>query len=241
MTRVVVLDIEGTTSTLSYVRDELFPYSYDRFPEWVARDDPEVAAAVERASLAAGLDREDRDGIVRALRAWVRADAKVAPLKTLQGLMWEAGFASGELRAHVYDDVPPALRTWTANGIAVCIYSSGSERAQRAWFRHTRLGDLSGYLSRYFDLDTAGPKREPASYAAIAASLGVEGGSLVFLSDVQAELDAARDAGWLTVGVRRPDDPSPDVEGHPQVESLEQVAIDRGGGVATLTLPRGHP
>jgi enolase-phosphatase E1 len=241
MTRVVVLDIEGTTSTLSYVRDELFPYSYDRFPEWVESSDPEVAAAVERARLAAGLEPGDRDGVVRALRAWVTSDAKVAPLKTLQGLMWEAGFASGELRAHVYDDVPPALRTWTSNGAVVCIYSSGSERAQRAWFSHTQHGDLSGHLSRYFDLDNAGPKREPGSYASIASSLGTGGDALVFLSDVQAELDAARAAGWLTVGVRRPDDPAPDIEGHPQVESLEQVAIDRDGAVATLTSPRRHP
>jgi enolase-phosphatase E1 len=211
---VIVTDIEGTTSSISHVHDVLFPYSRSRIPEWVRR--PEAAAVVREVA-------PDPDEAARILVGWIDSDVKATPLKTLQGLIWAEGYASGELTAHVYDDVPPALARWSADGVPVYVYSSGSELAQRLWFQHTQHGDLLGHFAGHFDTVSAGPKRDVASYQAIAKSIGVDPAELTFLSDVAAELDAAAEAGWHTVGVSRPRDGSPDVGRHRRVTSFAEL------------------
>jgi enolase-phosphatase E1 len=211
---VIVTDIEGTTSSLSHVHDVLFPYSRSRIPEWVRR--PEAAEVVRSVSA-------DPDEAASILIGWLDDDVKIAPLKTLQGLIWAEGYASGELTAHVYDDVPPVLARWTTEGVPVYVYSSGSELAQRLWFRHTQHGDLLGHFAGHFDTVSAGPKRETGSYEVIATSIGVDPSELTFLSDVAAELDAAAAAGWHTIGVSRPADGSPDVGGHRRVTTFAEL------------------
>jgi enolase-phosphatase E1 len=211
---VIVTDIEGTTSAIAHVHDVLFPYSRARVGEWVRR--PEAVDVVREVAA-------DPDEAASILIGWIDADVKATPLKTLQGLIWAEGYASGELTAHVYDDVPPVLARWSSSGVPVYVYSSGSELAQRLWFRHTQHGDLLGHFAGHYDTVSAGPKREVGSYQAIAASIGVDPSELTFLSDVAAELDAAASAGWHTIGVSRPEDGSPDVGSHRRVTSFADL------------------
>ncbi|TDC60667.1 acireductone synthase [Micromonospora sp. KC207] len=239
MSRAVVLDVEGTTSSIGYVHDQLFPYASRVLGSWAATHGGEPAVADALRSAARIADRPDagRDEIVDILRDWIRRDAKLAPLKTIQGLIWQDALASGALVSHVYDDVPRALRAWTARGWTVHIFSSGSVAAQRAWFRHSPHGDLLPYLTGFFDLENGGAKREPDSYRSIARSIGTDPASIVFLSDVAAELDAARAAGWHTVAVQRDDTP-PLGGDHPVVTTFDQLDLrdDLTGG----PLPVGH-
>ena len=211
---MIVTDIEGTTSAIAHVHEVLFPYSRARIQSWVRR--PEAASVVREVSA-------DPDEAASILVGWIDDDVKATPLKTLQGLIWAEGYASGELTAHVYDDVPPVLARWSADGVPVYVYSSGSELAQRLWFRHTQHGDLLGHFAGHYDTVSAGPKREVGSYQAIAKSIGVEPGELTFLSDVAAELDAAAEAGWHTVGVSRPEDGSPDTGAHLRIASFAEL------------------
>ena len=214
----VVLDIEGTTSSTTHVTDVLYPYARARYATWLAAhgDEPAVRAQLDVVA-ASGTD------VVATLGRWTDEDRKETALKAIQGWIWDEGFAAGDLRSHFYPDVAPALRRWHAAGHGLWVFSSGSVTAQRAWFAHGPDGDLTALVSGWFDTETAGPKRAPASYARIAAVIGVT--PIVFLSDVAAELDAARVEGWTTVGVRRPGEPRPDAAlgDHTVVASFAEV------------------
>ncbi|MGW0811522.1 acireductone synthase [Nonomuraea sp. NPDC002799] len=218
----IVLDIEGTTSSTESVHTGLYDYARPRLGPWIAdhAGDPEVRAAL--AQIGAATTEE----AVEALHAWMAGDVKATPLKTLQGQIWAAGFAAGELTAHFFADVPPALRAWHAAGRELAVFSSGSVASQRPWFAHTAYGDLSVMIGQWFDTVNAGPKREPGSYARIAEALGEQPGELLFLSDVPAELDAAAAAGWRTTGVRRPGEPNGVVPfgPHPVITSFEEIS-----------------
>ncbi|MFI9645088.1 acireductone synthase [Streptomyces sp. NPDC052040] len=224
--RAAVLDIEGTTGSAAHVYDVMFPYARARLADWFAdhRDDPCHAELLVEIAESTGSVVDEREA-VQVLTAWADADAKAAPLKRVQGLIWAEGFADGTLTGHVYPDVPPALRAWHAAGIAVYIYSSGSVSAQRNWFRRSSEGDLSGLLRGHFDLGNAGSKTEVASYRSITRAIAVEPHLTVFLSDRVGELDAAAAAGWHTVAVRRPEDPSVPTGDHPLVTALDQIAL----------------
>jgi enolase-phosphatase E1 len=210
MPSAVVLDIEGTTSATAFVHDTLFPYAREQMAAWVAahRGEARVQAQLDAVRAALGEPAADEAAVVARLRRWIDEDAKVTPLKALEGWIWDEGFAAGALRSHLFPDVVPALRQWAAAGHSLWVFSSGSVAAQQAWFGHSPAGDLRPLLAGYFDTANAGPKREPASYARIAAAIGRPPGDIVLLSDVTAELDAARTAGWQTVGVRRPGEPA---------------------------------
>lgn len=204
MIRALLLDIEGTTSSLEFVRDVLFPYAREHLAAFIAerRGDAEVNALLaesERLLLAEGAPTAEP---VAALERWMAEDRKVAPLKALQGLLWEAAFRRGAFVAHVYPDVAPALRLFRQRGLRLYVYSSGSVRAQRAFFQHSAAGDLTALFDGWFDTRT-GSKSEPASYRAIADSIGLQPGEVAFLSDSRAELDAARGAGLVTFGLLR--------------------------------------
>jgi enolase-phosphatase E1 len=227
--QTVVLDIEGTTSATAFVLERLYPYSSKRFAAWVEghRDDPDIARAVGQVRDLIGEPSAGTDRIVEALQAWLAGDEKVTPLKTVQGRIWEHGFASGDLVAHLYLDVVPALRAWKAAGLELYVFSSGAVTAQRSWFGHTAEGDLRPLLSCHFDTENAGPKKSAESYRAITAATGADPYQTVFLSDVVAELDAARAAGWHTVGVRRPGEPHYDrgVGDHLAVSSFAELDL----------------
>jgi enolase-phosphatase E1 len=201
--KAVVTDIEGTTTSLAFVREVLFPYARQRLPAFVRarRAEPAVAALLAAAQQLAGRAL-DVDGLVQTLLQWSDADAKVTPLKALQGAIWADGYAAGELVGHVYDDAAANLRSWHAAGVRLFVFSSGSVSAQQLLFRHSRAGDLTPCFRGWFDTTTGG-KREPASYRRIAAAIGEAPQSTLFLSDTPAELDAARSAGLAAQHVDR--------------------------------------
>ncbi|MEN9798803.1 MAG: acireductone synthase [Pseudomonadota bacterium] len=223
--RAVVLDVEGTTGSLSFVRDVLFPFARRALPALVeARgNEPGVRAWLDRVTADAPTANTD-EARLQVLGAWMDEDRKHPALKALQGLTWEAGYASGAFSSHLYPDVAPALSAWKAQGHALFVYSSGSVRAQELYFGHTAAGDLRPLLSGHFDTAVGG-KREAASYARIAREVGRAPVELLFLSDVVEELDAARAAGLGTVLVDRPQDyPTPRTgeaaRGHARVTSF---------------------
>ena len=224
----MLLDIEGTTSAIAFVHEVLFPYADEHLDAYVAahRDEAEVANALREAARLAGEPPDADDATVLAhLHAWIAEDRKATPLKALQGLIWAEGYAQTGLRGHVYPDAAAGLRRWHAAGLRLYVYSSGSVEAQHVLFRHSDQGDLTPLFSGYFDT-TTGPKREPASYAAIARVIGEAPHDIVFLSDVDAELDAARTAGLHTIRLLRPADTPPNATTtHPHTTSFTAIDI----------------
>lgn len=228
MGSIILTDIEGTTSSISFVKDVLFPYARKALPAFV-RDhgsDPEVRGWLDNAALDAGTVCQD-SVIVELLQGWIDADRKHPALKALQGMMWADGYANGEFRAHVYPDAVAALRTWHALGHRLYVYSSGSVAAQKLLFGHSTAGNLQPLFSAYFDTAVGG-KREQDSYRRVAEAIGCQGSDVLFLSDVVAELDAARGAGMATVLVDRRDDyPEPRLgepaHNHRRAESFAEI------------------
>jgi enolase-phosphatase E1 len=198
----VLTDIEGTTTPIAFVHRTLFPFARARLPGFLAAHaaNGAVAAILEEVrALAPGQAPLD------ALLGWMDADAKVTPLKELQGLIWREGYAAGTLHADMYADVPGRLRGWQAAGVRLAVYSSGSVEAQKQLFAHTPDGDLTGLFDGFFDT-RVGAKRAADSYRAIADALSLPGAAILFLSDVEAELDAAAEAGLLTCQLVRAED-----------------------------------
>lgn len=180
MTRAIVTDIEGTTSSISFVHETLFPYARARLPAWVA----------------------EHGGDLDRLLALMDADAKDTGLKDIQGRIWAEGYAAGELKGQVYPDAAEALRRWHAAGLTLAVFSSGSVAAQKLIFGHSDQGDLAPLFSGWFDT-TTGPKRDAASYETIADVLGELPGDVLFLSDIAAEIDAAKAAGMRALLIDR--------------------------------------
>ncbi|WP_054814990.1 acireductone synthase [Nocardia arizonensis] len=224
MIHAVVIDIEGTTSPTSSVRENLYDYTRERLPRWLA-DNRDAAAEPVLTGTRELARRPDADiaEVAAILREWLDSDVKAEPLKTAQGLICAEGFRSGALHGEFFPDVAPALTAWHAAGLRLYVYSSGSVRNQRDWFEFARGGDLSALISGHFDLATSGPKRESASYTAIAADIGVPASEILFLSDHSDELDAAVAAGWSVLGVHRPGEPNAPRPPHRWVESFALV------------------
>jgi enolase-phosphatase E1 len=201
--RAVLTDIEGTTTAVAMVKEVLFPYARRLLPDFVRRrgDAARVRSLLDDVRRTEGVSLDD-DAVVRVLIRWIDEDRKVTPLKELQGLIWSEGYRSGELQGHVYPDAVDRLRAWQNEGIALYVYSSGSIEAQKLLFGHTPFGDLTGLFSGFFDT-TTGRKIDPGSYVAIASAIGRPPGSILFLSDSPAELDAARVANLATLWVDR--------------------------------------
>ena len=218
--RIVLTDVEGTTTPIAFVRDVLFPFARARMADFLA-DHAAVPAVVAELDEVARLAPEQAP--LAALLGWMDQDAKVTPLKALQGLIWAEGYRSGAIKGAIYPDVPPALRAWSAAGIGLAVYSSGSVEAQRLIFGYSEAGDLTPHVRAYFDTKM-GAKREAASYARIAAELGVAAGEVLFLSDVVAELDAASAAGMRTAQLVRPEDGTVAGARHPVAADFIAVA-----------------
>ncbi|MDQ2872798.1 MAG: acireductone synthase [Candidatus Eremiobacteraeota bacterium] len=224
--QAILTDIEGTTGSSAFVHEALFPYADAHLDEFVARhaDEPKVAAALARAAQEAGLDANDRMSIVAQLHAWIAEDAKITPLKTLQGYIWADGYGEGELAGHVYEDAARNLRKWHDEGFSLYVYSSGSIAAQQLIFGHSTAGDLRPLFSGYFDT-TIGGKRERASYARIVRDIGTNAGDVLFLSDIEAELDAAREAGLQTAQLVRAQDETKPSRRHDWVNDFDELDL----------------
>jgi enolase-phosphatase E1 len=236
--RVILLDIEGTTTPIAFVHARLFSYARERLDRYLERHESDHTVrdvvrrlASERAEEHAAGAPPWRDAPPAELRASVAAyahwlmdhDRKSPGLKLLQGVIWEQGYQAGELRGEVFEDVPRAIARWRQRGVTVAIYSSGSELAQRRLFESTPAGDLTSSIAGFFDT-AVGPKMQPDSYRHIAASLGVPTAAVLFVSDVTAELAAARDAGCETRLCIRPGNaPQPNAAEFVQVQSLDDI------------------
>ncbi|KAM0935895.1 putative 2-hydroxy-3-keto-5-methylthiopentenyl-1-phosphate phosphatase [Dioscorea sansibarensis] len=240
----IVLDIEGTTTPISFVTDILFPYARDNvrkhlmltYDNQETKDDIKLLCAQVQDDLEKGIsgsvpipsDDAGKEGVIDALVAnvesMIRADRKVTALKQLQGHIWRTGFKNNELQGVVFEDVPEALRKWHADGIKVYIYSSGSREAQRLLFGNTAYGDLRKYLSGYFDT-TTGNKRESQSYLEISLSVGVdEPSQILFLTDVYQEAVAAKAAGVeAIISIRPGNAPLPENHGFRTVTSFAEI------------------
>ena len=203
--KAILLDIEGTTTPIDFVHETLFPYAKARVSGYV--EDNFDQLRIELSELTAEHENDgDYSGEFRAdspnsiadyLKFLIDNDRKSTPLKSIQGMIWQRGYESGELHSAVFDDVPPALERWKADGKTIAIYSSGSVLAQMLLFKYTDHSDLTEFIDRYFDTNV-GHKREPDSYRKIADELELEPAEVLFVSDVVAELDAAREAGTET-------------------------------------------
>ncbi|HEX7741878.1 MAG TPA: acireductone synthase [Sphingobium sp.] len=189
----IVTDIEGTTSSIAFVHDVLFPYSRARLADFVAAHPREVAPILDAVRAETG-EALDEQGCVARLIQWHDADRKIGPLKQLQGLIWAEGYARRDFTGHVHADAADALRRWRAAGIALYVYSSGSVAAQKLLFGWSDHGDLTPLFAGHFDTGV-GAKRVAGSYSAIAAALGLDPADILFLSDTPEELAAAREAG----------------------------------------------
>ncbi len=217
----MLLDIEGTTTPIDFVYKTLFPFARAQMERFICENFDSISASIDllEADHAAEKDTnvpvwERSPSAVARYALWLMdQDRKATGLKSLQGLIWKAGYASGELKATLYDDVEPAIRRWHGSGKRVCIYSSGSILAQKLLFAHTVAGDLTGQLTDYFDT-TSGPKQEAESYQTIADALKVRCDEVFFLSDSVPELDAASDAG-CSVGLAVRDEPPENPKGYP--------------------------
>ncbi|MDY7227726.1 acireductone synthase [Hyalangium rubrum] len=226
MIRAIVTDIEGTTSSLRFVHEVLFPYSARHLEEFVLQHlrEPAVREQLHETARLAELDPEDTPALIAQLLRWIAEDRKSPPLKLLQGMLWERGYREGAFQGHLYEDAAQLLRQWQRQGLRLYVYSSGSEQAQKLLFGYSSHGDLTPLFSVYFDT-RVGAKREVASYRRIAQELGEAPGNILFLSDVKEELDAARAAGlhttWLVREGALPAQPL-----HPVARDFHEVRLD---------------
>src|SRR5688572_6591094 len=228
--RAILTDIEGTTSSISFVKDVLFPYARRALPRFVAArgKEPTVRKWLDAVAAENGGMCEDAM-IVEVLQGWIDEDRKHTALKALQGMIWADGYRSVDFTAHIYSDAADALKRWHAEGLPLYVYSSGSVPAQRLFFGHSDAGDLTPMFSGWFDTEMGG-KREADSYRNIVAAMGMPAEDILFLSDVVEELDAAREAGLRTALIDRLEDyPQPRngeaTHGHPRVERFDQIVI----------------
>lgn len=205
MTKAILLDIEGTATPISFVHDTLFPYAKARVPGFILDNLADLKFEIEQLAEEHSRETEYKgefrpespNSVSEYLKYLIDQDRKSTPLKSIQGMIWRAGFESGEIVSPVFDDVPSAMKRWKAADKTIAIFSSGSVLAQRLLFKHTDHGDLTPLISNYFDT-TSGPKREQQSYTAIVEALTLAPAEVHFVSDIPEELDAARAAGLQT-------------------------------------------
>ena len=221
--KAILTDIEGTTSSIAFVFEVLFPYAKKHLPKYVrscAEQDlgsPLLQAVRDEAQE----PQADTERVIAILAQWMAQDVKATALKTLQGLVWQKGYSSGEIKGHIYPDAVAALQKWQEQGYHLYVYSSGSVQAQKLIFGYSIAGDLTPLFSGYFDT-TSGYKREAESYVRIAQAIGLPAEQILFLSDVVEELDAAQASGMRTCGLARTEGVLP---GHPTVASFADINL----------------
>lgn len=223
MIQAILTDIEGTTSSIAFVKDVLFPYARDHIAEFIHKHntDAEIRILLDEVCTETGKLLDDEQ-IIDQLVRWIDEDRKITPLKTLQGMLWQQGYRDGEITGHIYEDAVEKLKEWKNRQIKLYVYSSGSVAAQKLLFGFSSYGDLTSLFSGYFDT-RIGSKQEPASYGAIAEATGLPAADILFLSDSAEELDAARSAGMPTMQLVRPEDGTQPVGRHPGSKSFAGI------------------
>ncbi len=208
MIKAIVTDVEGTTTSLSFVKEVLFPYARQQMAEFVQQhaSEPDVKVQLEEVSNIVG-QQLNLQQLIAQLLQWIDEDQKITPLKALQGMIWEAGYKAGDFTGHVYDDAAQKLRDWHEQGIKLYVFSSGSVKAQQLIFAYSDFGDLSPLFSGYFDT-RIGSKREIGAYQHIVTQLGCSAKEILFLSDIEQELQAAMTAGMQSVQLVRENQPA---------------------------------
>lgn len=236
--RGILLDIEGTTSSISFVYDAMFPFVREHAETYISShwSDEAVQSAVGLLAVDLGFDSQDawfkdcaadsekQECVVSGIIGLMDADVKATGLKQIQGLIWKEGFHSGELVAHLYEDVADSIRQWNMLDKDVRIYSSGSVQAQKLFFGHTVAGSLLGMLNGHYDT-TTGAKQDSDSYREIANSYGLDPGEILFVSDVVGELVAAKSAGFQVVlSIRPGNKPVESGHGFGEITSFGEIA-----------------
>lgn len=209
MIRYILTDIEGTTTAIDFVHQVLFPYSRKRIADYIHAHLSEtllqgcLKATQETLQAEQQVADADTQACIEALIHWIDTDRKHPALKQLQGWIWREGYENGDYKGHLYEDAARCLQDWSQASYLLGIYSSGSVEAQKLLFKYTPYGDLTPLFRNYFDT-AVGHKREVGSYQHIQQALGLPAEQILFLSDVPAELDAARTAGFHTIQLVRP-------------------------------------
>ena len=225
MVKAIVTDIEGTTSSIDFVHNVLFPYASRHLPEFVRNSQsvPAVVPGLDAVRAEAGEADADIERVIAVLLQWIDQDRKATALKSLQGLIWKHGYENGDFTGHLYDDASRKLGEWCNAGIDLYVYSSGSVGAQKLLFGHSDAGDLRPLFRGYFDT-RIGHKRDTDSYRQIVDKIGAPTSEILFLSDVADELDAAADAGMQTFQLVRDDKVVPG--NHRIAHDFDEVLLD---------------
>ena len=225
--KYILTDVEGTTTSISFVHETLFPFAKENLKRFVTAnisktEVQDVLNQTKKTALEEDKKELNDDEACDLLLLWIKNDRKHAALKNLQGLIWEEGYTSGEIKGHIYKDVPVALKQWKDAGLTLGVYSSGSVKAQHLILEFSTEGNLRPYFSNHFDT-AVGHKRETASYSNIAKLLKLDPADILFLSDIKEELDAARNAGMNTIQLVRQNDV---VTGdHKTVTSFNEIKV----------------
>jgi enolase-phosphatase E1 len=204
----ILTDIEGTTTSVSFVYDVLFPYFRENIQKVRTMFHLPEVQAIFQETIRLAQETENKiisteEEVIETLIRWSNEDKKITPLKDLQGILWKEAYESGIIKGHVYEDVAHALKAWKDAGLQLGVFSSGSITAQKLIFGYSVSGDLTPYFSAYFDTTTGG-KREEETYIKISQKLNKQPSEILFLSDIVEELEAAQKAGLQTIQLVRP-------------------------------------
>jgi enolase-phosphatase E1 len=207
MIKYILCDIEGTTTPVEFVYETLFPYFKDNlYPYYEAHAEDETFLKVLEDLKFKLQEEENLDASfphdLAKLLEWADLDRKDSILKTIQGMVWKDGYTKGELKGEIFLDAYQCLQTWHQSGIKLGIYSSGSVEAQKLLFSNSNFGDLTGWFSNHFDTHIGG-KRKRRSYEAIQEDLNIPANQILFLSDIEEELDPAQKIGFHTTQILR--------------------------------------
>ena len=229
----ILLDIEGTTTPIAFVHDVLFTYARDHVREYLVQHSTEIADDISQLreehsrDVSSGAEppplTNDLDSIAAYVDWLIDRDRKSTGLKSLQGKIWREGYANGTLKAQVFSDVRPAFKRWHKAGLRVSIFSSGSALAQQLLFAHTEVGDLTTFITDYFDTNV-GAKGDAESYRRIASNMQLQPHEILFISDVVTELEAACTAGMETsLSIRPGNQPQPDPDRFRIIHTFDEV------------------
>ncbi|MDX1489931.1 MAG: acireductone synthase [Pseudohongiellaceae bacterium] len=219
----IVTDIEGTTSSIGFVHDVLSPYLLSNLGKYIRanKEERDVSRVLGRLSKTTGIPRHDVNGMIELLELWTRDEESYPDLKILQGMVLEKAYKQGLFQAPVYEDVPPVLQLWLEKELNIYAFSSESVKSQQLFFRFSHMGDLRLLFSGYFD-SQMGEKRSEAAYRNIAQAIALPPERILYLSDCKEELDCAKEVGFMTCWLVRPQDTSLDPE-RARVKSPHQV------------------